>query len=316
MVGGLTERAEPAVAQTGAAAHAPSPRRGPLRAAIVAMRPQEWVKNLLVFAGLLFSGKFDELDAIAAATLTFAAFCAVASAGYLINDAHDVELDRQHPKKRRRPIAAGELGIPTAIALAVVLVIIALAGASLAVEPLVGALVLAYGVGTTLYSYLLKGEVILDVMTIAGLFVLRVLAGAVAVDADASAYLLLCTGMVALFLGFTKRRQEATSELHAGAESRPVLEHYSIPFLDQMVAMVTAATVMSYAIYCVNSPLIGAKMLATLPPVVYGIFRYLYLIYDRKDTRSTDALLLSDYGMIGAAAVWVGSALTLLAIYN
>ena len=95
-----------------------------------------------------------------------------------------------------------------------------------------------------------------------------------------------------------------------------MLEHYSIPFLDQMVAMVTAATVMSYAIYCVNSPLIGAKMLGTLPPVVYGIFRYLYLIYDRKDTRSTDAILLGDYGMIGAAVVWVGSAVTLLAIYN
>ena len=155
--------------------------------------------------------------------------------------------------------------------------------------------------GTTLYSYVLKHEVILDVMTIAGLFVLRVLAGAVAVGADASAFLLLCTGMVALFLGFTKRRQEATSELHSGTSSRPVLEHYSIPFLDQMVAMVTASTVMSYAIYAVNSPLIGSKMLGTLPPVLYGIFRYLYLIYDRKDTRSTDAILLEDYGMIGAA---------------
>jgi hypothetical protein len=138
----------------------------------------------------------------------------------------------------------------------------------------------------------------------------------VAVDADASAYLLLTTGMVALFLGFTKRRQEATSELHSGAESRPVLEHYSIPFLDQMVAMVTAGTVMSYAIYAVNSPLIGAKMLGTLPPVVYGIFRYLYLIYDRKDTRSTDTILLEDRGMIGAAVVWVASAVILLAIYQ
>ena len=316
MVGLLKDRAEPSAAAQAAGGPASAPRRGPLRAAVVSMRPQEWVKNLLVFAGLLFSGKFDELDAIAAAAITFAAFCAVASAGYLINDAHDVELDRQHPKKRRRPIAAGELSIPTAIALAGVLVIAGLVAATLAVEPLVGGLVLAYGVGTTLYSYLLKTEVILDVMTIAGLFVLRVLAGAVAVDADASAYLLLCTGMVALFLGFTKRRQEATSELHAGTESRPVLEHYSIPFLDQMVAMVTAATVMSYAIYCVNSPLIGAKMLATLPPVVYGIFRYLYLIYDRKDARSTDALLLEDYGMIGAGIVWVASAVALLAIYN
>jgi 4-hydroxybenzoate polyprenyltransferase len=176
--------------------------------------------------------------------------------------------------------------------------------------------VLAYGVGTTLYSYVLKHEVILDVMTIAGLFVLRVLAGAVAVGADASAFLLLCTGMVALFLGFTKRRQEATSELHSGTSSRPVLEHYSIPFLDQMVAMVTASTVMSYAIYAVNSPLIGSKMLGTLPPVIYGIFRYLYLIYDRKDTRSTDEILLDDYGMIGAAVTWVASVGILLAIYH
>jgi 4-hydroxybenzoate polyprenyltransferase len=316
MVGPLTkERAPTETSQQVAGGEASRPGRGALRAAIVALRPQEWVKNLLVYAGLIFSGKFDEGDAIVAATVTFLAFCMVASAGYLINDVRDIEEDRQHPTKRNRPIAAGELGISTAIGLAVALAIVGLAGATL-LDVTVGGIVLAYAVGTTLYSYLLKHEVILDVMTIAGLFVLRVLAGAVAVDADASAYLLLTTGMVALFLGFTKRRQEATSELHSGAESRPVLEHYSIPFLDQMVAMVTAGTVISYAIYAVNSPLIGAKMLGTLPPVVYGIFRYLYLIYDRKDSRSTDAILLEDPGMIGAAVVWVGSAVTLLAIYN
>jgi 4-hydroxybenzoate polyprenyltransferase len=317
MAGPLTEeRAEPQVAQIAADGRSTKPRRGSLRAAIVALRPQEWVKNLLVFAGLLFSAKFKDFDAIVDATVTFAAFCMVASAGYLVNDAHDVAEDRQHPTKRFRPIAAGELGIPTAIGMAVVLAVTALAGSTLIEGLEVGGLVLAYGVGTTLYSYVLKHEVILDVMTIAGLFVLRVLAGAVAVSADASAFLLLCTGMVALFLGFTKRRQEATSELHSGTSSRPVLEHYSIPFLDQMVAMVTAATVMSYSIYAVNSPLIGSKMLATLPPVLYGIFRYLYLIYDRKDTRSTDAILLEDYGMIGAGVTWVASVIILLAIYH
>jgi 4-hydroxybenzoate polyprenyltransferase len=294
----------------------PRQRRGPLRAVAKALRPQEWIKNLLVFAGLLFSGKFTDPSAVADASVTFLAFCAVASAGYLINDAHDAELDRQHPTKRFRPIAAGELSPRTAIAIAVVLLIAGLAGA-LAIEgPLVAGLVAAYGAGTTLYSYVLKTEVILDVMTIAGLFVLRVLAGAVAVGADASAYLLLTTGMVALFLGFTKRRQEANSELHAGTSSRPVLEHYSIPFLDQMVAMVTASTVMSYAIYAINSPLIGSKMLGTLPPVVYGIFRYLYLVYDREDERSTAAILTKDYGMIGAAVVWVVSAVVLLALYK
>jgi 4-hydroxybenzoate polyprenyltransferase len=317
MAGPLTrERAEPQVAQIAADGRTSKPRRGPVRAAIVALRPQEWVKNLLVFAGLLFSAKFRHFDAVVDASITFAAFCMISSAGYLVNDAHDVAEDRQHPTKRFRPIAAGELAIPTAIGMAVVLAAAALAGSAALVSLEVGALVLAYAVGTTFYSYVLKHEVILDVMTIAGLFVLRVLAGTVAVDADASAFLLLCTGMVALFLGFTKRRQEATSELHSGTESRPVLEHYSIPFLDQMVAMVTAATVMSYAIYAVNSPLIGSKMLATLPPVLYGIFRYLYLIYDRKDTRSTDAILLEDYGMIGAGVTWVASVIVLLAIYH
>jgi 4-hydroxybenzoate polyprenyltransferase len=317
MAGPLTrERPEPQVAEVAAHGRTSKPRRGLVRAAIVALRPQEWVKNLLVFAGLLFSAKFRDFDAVVAATVTFAAFCMISSAGYLVNDTHDVAEDRLHPKKRFRPIAAGELPIPTAIGLAIVLAVVALAG-STALEGLdVGGLVLAYAAGTTLYSYVLKHEVILDVMTIAGLFVLRVLAGTVAVDADASAFLLLCTGMVALFLGFTKRRQEATSELHSGTTTRPVLEHYSIPFLDQMVAMVTAATVMSYAIYAVNSPLIGSKMLATLPPVLYGIFRYLYLIYDRKDTRSTDAILLEDYGMIGAGVTWVASVIILLAIYH
>jgi len=317
MAGPLTrERPETQAPEAAADVPASKPRRGALQAVIVALRPQEWVKNLLVFAGLLFSAKFRDFDAVIDATITFAAFCMVSSAGYLVNDAQDVAEDRQHPTKRYRPIAAGELPIRTAIWLAIVLAAAALVG-STALEGLeVGGLVLAYGIGTTLYSYVLKHEVILDVMTIAGLFVLRVLAGAVAVGADASAFLLLCTGMVALFLGFTKRRQEATSELHSGTKSRPVLEHYSIPFLDQMVAMVTAATVMSYAIYAVYSPLIGSKMLATLPPVLYGIFRYLYLIYDRKDTRSTDAILLEDYGMIGAGVTWVASVIILLAIYH
>jgi 4-hydroxybenzoate polyprenyltransferase len=314
---GTTLEQKPAVTgEEAAASEAQKPRRGTVKAAFVALRPLEWVKNLLVFAGLLFSAKFDESGAVIAATVTFIAFCMVASAGYLVNDAQDVEEDREHPKKRFRPIAAGELSIHTAYVLAGTLAVAGLAGVTALEGLTVGAIVLGYGIGTTLYSYVLKHEVILDVMTIAGLFVLRVLAGAVAVDADASAYLLLCTGMVALFLGFTKRRQEATSELHSGTESRPVLEHYSIPFLDQMVSMVTAGTVMSYAIYCVNSPLIGSKMLGTLPAVVYGIFRYLYLIYDRKDTRSTDAILLEDKGMIGAAVVWVASAVILLAAYH
>jgi hypothetical protein len=289
---------------------------------IRALRPQEWIKNLLVFAGLLFSGKLDEGDQVVAATLTFVAFCGISSAGYLLNDLLDREHDRQHPEKRYRPIASGAVGQGTATALALVLGAGALA-LGLAVEAEVGAMVALYGLITTAYSLVLKRLVIIDVMAIASLFILRVVAGAVAVEAQASEFLLVCTGFLALFLGFTKRRQEAMLEAGnpqgpGSVESppdpltRPVLEHYSLPFLDQMIAMVTAAAIISYVIYAVDSPLVGSRMLATAPSVLYGIFRYLYLIYDRRDTRSTAAILSHDPGIIFAAVSWVGSAVVAL----
>jgi len=285
---------------------------------IRALRPQEWIKNLLVFAGLLFSGKLDEGDQVVAATLTFIAFCGIASAGYLLNDLLDREHDRRHPEKRHRPIASGAVGTGTAAALAAVLAVAAIA-LGLVVETEVGALVALYGVITTAYTLVLKRLVIIDVMAIASLFILRVVAGAVAVEAQASEFLLICTGFLALFLGFTKRRQEAMQEGGSDLEepvTRPVLEHYSLPFLDQMIAMVTAAAIISYVIYAVNSPLVGSKMLATAPSVLYGIFRYLYLIYDRRDTRSTAAILSSDPGIIFAAVSWVGAAIVALYVID
>jgi 4-hydroxybenzoate polyprenyltransferase len=155
-------------------------------------------------------------------------------------------------------------------------------------------------------------------MTIASLFILRVVAGAVAVGAHASEFLLVCTGFLALFLGFTKRRQEAILEEQEATElgTRPVLEHYSIPFLDQMIAMVTASAILSYVIYAANSPRVGSEMLATAPSVLYGIFRYLYLIYDRRDTRSTAAILTEDPGMVFAGVTWVASALAVLYLFD
>ena len=282
---------------------------------ITALRPQEWIKNLLVFAGLLFSGQLDEGDQVLAATLTFIAFCGISSAGYLLNDLLDREHDRRHPEKRRRPIASGAVAPGTAAAVALALGALAVA-LGFAIEPEVGGLVVAYGSITTAYSLLLKRLVILDVMTIASLFILRVVAGAVAVEAQASEFLLICTGMLALFLGFTKRRQEAMLEEREAADSRPVLEHYSLPFLDQMIAMVTAAAILAYVIYAADSPLVGSRMLATAPSVLYGVFRYLYLIYDRRDTRSTAAILLEDPGMLFAEATWVASALAVLYVFD
>lgn len=292
------------------------PRRSPPRAALKTARPQEWIKNVLVFAGLVFSGKVTNFDALTQAGLTFIAFCMISSAGYFINDLNDVELDRLHPKKRFRPIAAGELSVGAAYAVCVLLAIGALAIAFFGVSWQVGLMVVAYGIAQVAYSFHLKQIVIIDVMTLAGLFILRVVAGTEAVDASASEWLVLCTGMLALFLGFTKRRQEAVSELHEGSTTRPVLEHYSLPFLDQMVSLVTTGAVISYAIYAVSSPLIGSRMMLTIPPVVYGIFRYLYLIYDRSDDRSTASIIARDPGMIAAAVAYAGAAFLLLYVFK
>lgn len=301
--------------------------------ALASLRPQEWVKNLLVFAGLLFSGQLDQGAQVLDATLAFVAFCAISSAGYLFNDLRDRDHDRLHPEKRSRPIASGALGVGAATAIAAALAAAGV-GIGFAVEPEVAGLVAAYGAITVAYSLGLKRLVILDVMTIASLFILRVVAGAVAVEATASEFLLICTAMLALFLGFTKRRQEAMLEESMPEEStrvassasrpetagsvttRPVLEHYSLPFLDQMVAMVTATAIISYVIYAVDSPLAGSKMLATAPSVLYGIFRYLYLIYDRRDTRSTAAILTEDPGMVFAAVSWIAAALAILYVFD
>ena len=291
-------------------------RRSQSIALLVAMRPPEWIKNLLVFAGLLFSQKLNQGPQVVDALITFVAFCAISSAGYLVNDLRDAPLDRRHPEKRHRPIANGELSEGVAAAAAAVLTVFAIAISFIGVSAGVAGLVALYGVTTVAYSVILKRLVIIDVMTIASLFILRVVAGAVAVEAHASEWLLLCTAMLALFLGFTKRRQEAMEEMEEGGPSRPVLEHYSLPFLDQMVAMVTAGAIISYAIYAVNSPLIGSKMLATGPSVLYGVFRYLYLIYDRGDTRSTAAILTEDPGMIFAGVSWIGIALLMLYVVD
>ena len=269
--------------------------RSPLRAAIKTGRPQEWIKNVFVFAGLLFSGKFNQSHEVLEA---------IAHLRLLLPDLQR-RLLRQRPDRRRARPQAPEEALPparraassrsaTAKAIAPVLAVVAIALAFAAVNWEVGLMVVGYGVAQVAYSLGLKQIVIVDVMTLAGLFILRVAAGASAVDAHASEWLILCTGMLAAFLGFTKRRQEAVSELHEGTSTRPVLEHYSLPFLDQMVSLVTTGTVISYAIYTVNSPLIGSQMMLTIPPVVYGIFRYLYLIYDRSDDRSMAAIVADD----------------------
>lgn len=306
---------DPAPEAVAPEAAVPVPERASARgvplAALRALRPAEWIKNGFVLAPLMFSGSFSDGGTTLRALVIFAAFCAVASAGYLFNDLRDVEHDRAHPTKRHRPIASGELSASLAGGMAVVLAVVGI-GAALAVDWRAGALVAAYGALTVTYSLVLKHLVIIDVMTIVSLFMLRVLAGAVPLDIVVSQWLLVCTAMISLFLGFTKRRQEAASELQESHASRPVLEHYSIPFLDQMVSAVTAGTILSYILYAQTSPIVHGKMIASAPPVLYGLFRYLYLIYDREDPRPTASLVTRDPGIIGAVVVWIATVAILI----
>jgi 4-hydroxybenzoate polyprenyltransferase len=280
-------------------------------AALALMRPVEWLKNVLVLAPLLFAGLADEGPAVVDALLAFAAFCLMASAGYALNDARDAELDRDHPVKRRRPVASGALTPPQALAIAGLLALAALGCAALVRAELI-AVVAGYGALTAAYSLALKTLVIVDVMTIAGCFLLRVIGGTVAIDVEGSSWLFVCTGSAALFLGFTKRRQEALSEAHDGRRSRPVLEHYTVPFLDQMVSLVTAMAIISYTIYATESPIAGDEMLLSVPPVLYALFRYLYLIYDRRRTEDAAQLILGDAGMLAASVTWLVVVLVLI----
>jgi 4-hydroxybenzoate polyprenyltransferase len=289
-----------------AGASAPEAQRLTFAALLRALRPEEWFKNAFVFAAVLFSGRFDSTTALRSAG-TFAAFCAVSSAGYLVNDIHDAGADRRHPVKRTRPIASGALPVPAASLAAGALALAGL-GLGLAVSPAVCGLVAAYGASSVAYSFVLKRLVIIDVMSIAAGFLLRVGAGAVAISVAASPWLLVCTAMLAMFLGFTKRRQEAVLEQQIAFGARPVLEHYTLPFLDQMVSLVTAGTVLSYTIYATQSPQAGQQMLWTVPMVLYGVFRYLYLIYHREEEAGTASLMMRDPGIIGAALAWVVAA--------
>jgi 4-hydroxybenzoate polyprenyltransferase len=278
--------------------------RARLRAVLTLVRPPEWAKNLFVLAPLLFSKQLFESSAdVLAAVGVFVAFCAISSAGYVVNDLHDIELDRQHSVKRHRPLPSGAVSVRFARVLAPALTVAGLVvAAAVGLEAL--AATVAYGLLTASYTFVFKSIVILDVMAIAACFLARLLGGAAAIDTELSSWIIVCTGTLALFLGFTKRRQEAVHELAAGSSSRPVLEHYSLPFLDQMVSMVTAATVIGYIIYATESPVVGNRMLWTVPFVLYGIFRYLYLIYDRDDPRRSASLLARDPGLIVAVVLW------------
>ncbi|MBI2964441.1 MAG: decaprenyl-phosphate phosphoribosyltransferase [Deltaproteobacteria bacterium] len=279
------------------------------------LRPAQWVKNLLVFAALIFSKHLFVAESAGRAAVAFAAFCLLASAGYVLNDLQDAERDRRHPAKRLRPVASGRIAAGTAGALGAGLATVALALAA-ALGRDFTEVALAYVALQVAYSFALKDLVILDVMAIAAGFVLRAAAGGVAIAVEVSPWLMICTFLLALFLGFSKRRHEVLLLEGNAAEHRASLREYSPYFLDQMISVVTASTVLAYAVYTV-SPEVREKLHTdalhlTIPFVLYGIFRYLYLVHQREGGGNPTRELLTDRPLWVNVALWIGTAIWLL----
>jgi 4-hydroxybenzoate polyprenyltransferase len=274
---------------------------------LMSLRPSQWAKNLLVFAGLLFGLRLFDPVAVGRAAGAFVIFCMLSGVVYLINDIADRETDRQHPLKARRPIASGALPVSTAVTMAIVLGGVALTGAfSLGIRFF--AVAATYLALLAVYSGPLKHIVIIDVLTIAIGFVLRAVAGAVAVDVEISHWLLVCTILLALFISLAKRRHELVLLASDAPSHRRILGEYSPYLLDQMIAVVTASTLISYVFYTISPETeqkFGTHWLGlTIPFPLYGIFRYLYLVHQREGGGSPADLLLTDRPLLVCVTLW------------
>lgn len=295
-----------------------------LAAHIKALRPRQWTKNLIVFAAPVFA--FDvSSTSISGSILAFCLFCAAASSFYLLNDIFDVKSDRQHPVKCKRPIASGMVAIPTAIAMAAILLTLALA-IGWWDSPSLGLTILSYALLQVAYNLRLKHTVILDVIAIATGFILRACAGAAATGIMLSAWFLLCTAMLALFLGIEKRKAELRLSDIKGKKSRVVLHRYTLPLLSRMESVVTNGTILSYALWSAGPIVNGAStswMMLTLPFVLYGIFRYQLLSDPQEIARSSteeqggqterpDEVLLKDKPILSTVLGWIATTVTIL----
>lgn len=280
------------------------------------MRPRQWTKNVLIYAGIVFDGQLFIPESFLRITLSFFLLCIISGSVYIINDLADIESDRQHPKKRFRPIASGQVPLPLAYAAAIGVPILALIGAYLVAPPFALTL-LAYLVLHIAYSFRLKHIVILDVMSVMLGFVLRVLAGIAVVPVAAfSPWLYAITGLLALFLIIGKRRQELLLLADKAGSIRVTLDHYNLPMLDDMLRMVMTGTIISYLLYTIEAPsaLLADSDLAliTVPFVVYGMFRYLYLMHVRGEGAAPDEVLLKDRPLQIAILLWGVSFIAIL----
>ena len=276
-------------------------------ALLVSLRPSQWTKNLIIFGPLGLGQRLFDASALVHALAAFAVFCVLSGVVYLLNDVVDRHADRLHPIKRRRPIASGEVPVAAALSLAALLGAAALA-AAFWLRPLFGVMALAYVALLALYTGPLKHLVIIDVLTIAIGFVLRAVAGAVAIEVAVSPWLYVLTILLALFLALSKRRHELVLLADQATGHRRILQEYSPYLLDQMIAVVTASTLVAYAIYTVSPETISkfqTNLLGlTLPFPLYGIFRYLYLVHQKDGGGSPSDMLLSDRPLLLCVALW------------
>lgn len=274
---------------------------------MASLRPEQWTKNLFVFAGVLFGGRLLDLGSMGRASAAFAVFCALSGVVYVFNDIADRTADQRHPLKRRRPIASGRLSSRVAFTAATLLAVVALAAAML-LSPLFALIAAGYVALIVTYSLILKHLVIIDALAIAAGFVLRAVAGAVAVFVPISDWLLVCTTLFALFIVLSKRRHELTLLADGATTHRPILEEYSPHLLDQMIAVVTASTVVAYSVYATSVDTAGrlgtTRLALTIPFVLYGIFRYLYLVHQKRAGGSPADLLLTDRPLLVCVALW------------
>ncbi|HHW87276.1 MAG TPA: decaprenyl-phosphate phosphoribosyltransferase [Chloroflexi bacterium] len=282
------------------------------------MRLRQWVKSLIVFAALVFDGKLFVPELFARTVAIFIAFCLISSSVYIINDLVDMEKDRQHPRKRMRPLASGQLAPPVAVVAAVILALLAIGGAFW-LDMWAGVVLLVYLGQNIAYSFWLKNIVILDVMVLALGFLLRVVAGVVVVQVtNFSPWLYICVTLLALFLGFGKRRQEIVLLEDGAANHRAILSEYNLPLLDQMISMVVTATLVAYTFYSFDATtaLAHAKMLLTVPFVFYMLARYLYLVHVKHLGGAPDELLIEDRPLLINSVLWAVAVVVLIYVWK
>jgi 4-hydroxybenzoate polyprenyltransferase len=279
------------------------------------LRPQQWIKNFFIFAPLIFSQNIFNRPLLLKTIEAFAAFCLVSSAHYIFNDLRDLEEDRRHPVKSKRPLASGRLRKGTAV---VALLVIGAAGLALsaAINLPFLLIVTGYLVLQTAYSMRFKHVVILDVFVVAAGFLIRVVAGGLAIKVQISSWLLICTTLLALFLAMGKRRYELVLLDKDAASHRPILKEYNIYLLDQMISVVTASTLLAYCLYTISAETVAKfgtrNLIYTVPFVLYGIFRYLYLIHQKAEGGTPEALIIHDKPLLLDIFLWIVAAALIL----